>query len=220
MFGCHCAPLRNPILQFPGGRRQNQFFLRTRQRHVKNTQFLAQRLQFHPAFHHIFLERRSLDALLAVQIVGSDSQIRVDQKFPPRILLVKIFSHSSYKHDRKFQPLALVDAHDPHHRSLGIRHRRLAKICVIFFQFFNIPDKMEHAPVARRLVSSRFLHQHIQVAAPSRPARKRRHIAVIARFVVNPVEEFVHRQVNRFLAECIQESKEFLEFSAQVILLN
>ena len=209
MFGCHCAPLRNPILQFPGGCRQNQLFLRTRQRHVKHTQLLAQRLQFHPPFHHIFFERRSLEALFTVQIIGSDSQIRVDQKLSTRILLVEVFSHSSHKYDRKFQPLALVDAHDPHHRSLGIRHRRLAKICVIFFQFFNIPDKMEHAPVARRLVSSRFLHQHVQVAAPSSPARKRRYIAVIARFVVNPVEEFVHRQVNRFLAECVQESKEF-----------
>ena len=90
---------------------------------------------------------------------------------PPGILGIELFAHSRRKDNGKFQPLALVDAHDPDRVRLLIQDPGLSVVHIIFLQLLDITDEIKQPFVAGSLKGGRPLHKHLHICSSLSPSR-------------------------------------------------
>ena len=126
--------------------------------------------------------------MLQIHTVRCRSQIRIQQDLAVGVLLVEPLSKPSEDDNGKFQPLALVNAHNPH-SLLALLSRGLAEILVIFPQLLDIPDKMKQALVAGRLIAPCLFRQHVQVCPPGQSPGHGGHVIIVAALPVGQLQK-------------------------------
>ena len=126
-----------------------------------------------------------------------ESHIRMDQETTVDILKIELFPHSGRKYDRKLQSLALVDRHDLHRTTSGIRKIYFAQIYLILLELFDITDKVKQSTVTRLLIIHCFFHKHMKVCPALRTSRHSFYIIRIASLRQNTKDQFMHRCIRR-----------------------
>ena len=143
------------------------------------------------------------DPCCRIHPVDRQSQIHIHQHRSCAVLPVKAFRQSRYKAYRKFQPLALVNAHNPHDIRVFVRRARFAVINVIFFQLFHVPDKMKQTGITRPFKAFCPRQQHFHVDSALHTSRQRADRIQIARFLQKLLHQLVNRQIDRVLAVAV-----------------
>ena len=176
---------RSRLLQVFDHSGHNQFFLRSGHGDVENAQFLRQTVPFQFNRYGILSEVLTLHPSFGIDIIHAHSRIHVRHQRAAALLFAKALRQSRHKTDRELQPLALVDAHNPHHIRILILHGGLSVIHFIFFQLFHVAQKMIKSEITC-LFKIRRLHQkHIHISPPSASLRSCSHMIQIAGFPQN-----------------------------------
>ena len=115
----------------------------------------------------------------------TDTKFRVKDHVAVEILLIKLFSHTADKHYRKFQALALVDAHETNGIFLLTDNLRFTIIHIVFHQPVNVSDKMKQSVITGLFICHCFFHQHIQICPTLFARRQRCHVIAVASLIQN-----------------------------------
>ncbi len=117
---------------------------------------------------------------------------------------VKLLRRPAHKNHRKFQPLALVNRHNPHRIGILPHNLRFPVIHLIFLQLVNIADKMVQPMVTALFIRSRLFQKHKKIRLSSRASRHSGRIAPVSRILQNPVQKLIHAQFPRKRAVPLQ----------------
>ena len=155
--------LGKPFRQFCESACKDQLLSCPCKSHIKDPELFPQ------AFQGDLLLDRSLengpgpDPQLLIYPGSADPQIRVKHDTLSGILHIHLFSHTCHKHHRKFQAFTAVDTHDLYCILFFGKDICLSEIHLIFFQIFDIPDKVKQPPVAGAFIISGLFQEHEKI---------------------------------------------------------
>ena len=128
---------------------------------------------------------------------------------PPAVLPVELPPQGAHKDHRKFQPLALVDTHDPHGIVIFTDQLRGPEIHLVFLEMLDIAHKMKQAFIAGLLIGHRLIHQLFQIRTASRPGRHGSDIIQISGLLQNKLQKSVDWRIRHLLPGPVIEGEEF-----------
>ena len=142
---------------------EDQLFLCTGHGHIEHPQLLPQIFQHDLPLDDLFQKGGDPGPPFQIHRVDPYAPFRMDDHAAPHILGVEPLAHACHKHDRKFQALTLMDAHDPHRIGLFVRNIGLPVVHIVFLKLLDITHKIEQSFVATPFKCRRLFHQHLQV---------------------------------------------------------
>ena len=108
-----------------------------------------------------------------------------------------------------------MNTHNPHNVCIFVQYIGLAVIHFIFFQLFNVSDKVKEPLEACPFKLRRFFQQHFHVGSAPCSARHCRHIFQISAGRENVLQKFMHRQINRMLTPVCEHFQEIPDLALQ-----
>ena len=127
------APALQLRLQIRIYRRHHQLFPGPGHGNVKHPQLLAHAFQLQLPLQYLLFQGGHLQAAVQIHVIRRHAQIRINEKAAVCVLFIEFFPHTGQNHNRKFQALALVDAHDAHSPVLAASQSRFPEICIYLF---------------------------------------------------------------------------------------
>ena len=148
----------------------------------------------------------------------------MDDHAAPHILRVEPLAHARHEHDGELQPLALMNAHDPHCVGLFVRDIGLPVIHVVFLKLLDITHKVKQPLIAAPFKYGRLLHQHLHIRRPLFAPRHGGDIKAVSRLLQNLPEQLmdgrIGHQIPKTLQLCIKMFQPLLELTGADLPLS
>ncbi len=190
---------------------QNQLLSGSCHGHIQNPKLLSQIVQKILPADQPLEKRGPAHALFQIHIIQSDSVPAVKDGFIPAFLPVKALAQPGREDDGKFQPLALVRAHNPHRFPALPGDIRLSEVHTVFLQPLDIADKMEQSVITDFLIILRFLQKHLYIGKPLPAGRHGPNLVQISALGQNLPQKLVNRRACRQFPIAFHLSVEALE---------
>ena len=100
-----------------------------------------------------------------------------------------MLGQTGHKGHRKFQTLALMNAHNPHNIRIFIQGIRLAIIHLIFFQLLHVTHKVKQSKIACLLKVGSLGQKHFHIGFALAAAGKCRDIIQVIEIIQNALQQ-------------------------------
>ena len=153
--------------------------------------------------------------LLHIDIIGCNSQLRVQHHCRAAVDLVEFPRQPPQYHNGIFQTLAFVDGIDTDNVILFPESLSLFKIHLIFFQMLHISHKMKQSVITGFFIGNCLLHQHIKIHPANNPGRHGTDVIIVPCFLINILNQFINPHIACSVPVSLQFVRKFYQFFCQ-----